>query len=85
MHILPEDRSASFQRLKRLLSPDGSVFVSLRLGPVSEDRGMFEISGSQFVLDAKEAGFEVTPRGVFEDLLGRAEVSWKMFELRQSS
>jgi len=85
MHILPEDRSASFQRLKRLLSPDGSIFVSLRLGPVSEDRGMFEISGSQFVLDAKEAGFEVTPRGVFEDLLGRAEVSWKMFELRQSS
>ncbi|MEP1539084.1 MAG: class I SAM-dependent methyltransferase [Paracoccaceae bacterium] len=85
MHILPKDRAASFQRLKGLLRPDGSIFVSLRLGPVNADRGMFEISSAQFVLDAKEAGFDVTPRGDFEDLLGRAEVSWKIFELRQSS
>ena len=84
MHVVPQDRAASLQRLRQLLKPGGSIFVSLRLGPVNEDRGMFEISGSQFVLDAKEEGFEVVPRGDYEDLLGRAEVSWKMFELKLS-
>lgn len=82
MHIVPKDRAASLQRVKQLLNSGGSIFVSLRLGPVNEDRGMFEISGSQFALDAKEAGFDVIPRGDYEDLLGRAEVSWKMFELK---
>lgn len=82
MHIVPQDRHASLQRLRQLLKSGGSIFVSLRLGPVNENRGMFEVSGPQFALDAKEAGFEVVPRGDYEDLLGRAEVSWKMFELR---
>ncbi len=81
MHIVPKDRAASLRRVKQLLNSGGSIFVSLRLGPVNEDRGMFEISGSQFAIDAEEAGFDVVPRGDFEDLLGRAEVSWKMFEL----
>ena len=84
MHIVPQDRANSLQRIKQLLNPGGSIFVSLRLGPVNEGRGMFEISSSQFALDAKEAGFEVVPRGNYEDLLGRAEVSWKMFELKLS-
>ena len=82
MHIFPQDRATSLQRIKELLNPGGSIFVSLRLGPVNEGRGMFEISGSQFALDAKEAGFDVVQRGDYEDLLGRAEVSWKMFELK---
>lgn len=81
MHIVPQDRAASLQRIQRLLNPGGSIFVSLRLGPVNEGRGMFEVSGSQFAIDAKEAGFEVVPRGDYEDLLARAEVSWKLFEL----
>lgn len=83
MHIVPQDRHVSLQRLRQLLNPGGSIFVSLRLGPVNDDRGMFEVSGSQFALDAKGAGFEVIPRGDYEDLLGRAEVSWKMFELKR--
>lgn len=82
MHIVPQDRATSLQRIKHLLNPDGSIFVSLRLGPVNEGRGMFEVSGSQFAIDAKEAGFDVVPRGVHIDLLGRAEVSWKTFELK---
>jgi SAM-dependent methyltransferase len=82
MHIVPQDRAASLKRIRQLLNPGGSIFVSLRLGPVDEGRGMFEVSGSQFALDAKAAGFNVVPRGDYEDLLGRAEVSWKMFELK---
>lgn len=81
MHIAPEDRLASLARVKALLRPGGSVYVTLRLGPVNEGRGTYHISASEFVLDAEEAGFEVVPRGDFEDLLGRPEVSWKAFEL----
>lgn len=81
MHIAPQDRASSLQRIKQLLNQGGSIFVSLRLGPINEGRGMFEISASQFAVDAKGAGFDVAPHGVYEDLLGRPEVSWKMFEL----
>ncbi len=81
MHVAPEDRSASLTRVKALLRPGGSVFATLRLGPVNEGRGTYHISAPDFVADAEAAGFKVVPRGDFADLLGRPEVSWKAFEL----
>ena len=81
MHIAPHDRSASLSRVKALLRPGGSVFATLRLGPVNKERGMYDISAPEFVADAEAAGFKVVPRGDFSDLLGRPEVSWKAFEL----
>ncbi|QPH56010.1 class I SAM-dependent methyltransferase [Pontivivens ytuae] len=81
MHVEPADRAASLARIKALLRPDGSAFVTLRLGPVNEGRGTYHISAPDFVADAEAAGFSVQPRGDFADLLGRPEVSWKAFEL----
>tara|TARA_R100000935_G_scaffold31251_1_gene51802 strand:+ start:35037 stop:36083 length:1047 start_codon:yes stop_codon:yes gene_type:complete len=82
MHIAPQERAESLARIKKLLKPGGFAFVSLRLGPARADRGMYEISGPSFVLDAKATGFKVTPRGEIEDLLGRPEVSWSSYELQ---
>lgn len=82
MHIAPQDRPASFSRVKALLRPGGSVFATLRLGPVNKDRGMYDISAPEFVEEAEKAGFKVVPRGDFTDLLGRPEVSWKAYELK---
>lgn len=81
MHLAADDRSQALHRIKSMLKPGGSVFATLRLGPFSDDRGMFEISSPEFVLDAESAGFTIAPRGDFKDLLGRPEVSWKAFEL----
>lgn len=81
MHIAPEQRRPSLSRIRSLLMPSGQVFVSLRLGPSSAERGMYEVSSAEFVRDAQTAGFTVTPIGDFSDLLGRPEVSWKVFKL----
>lgn len=81
MHIAPQDRANALARVRSLLRPRGSIFVTLRLGPGNEGRGTYDISASTFVTDADAAGFEVIPKGDFADLLGRPEVSWKAFEL----
>ena len=81
MHIAPHDRDAALARIKSLLQPGGSVFATIRLGPINEERGTYHISAPEFVADAQAAGFTVVPRGDFPDLLGRPQVSWKAFEL----
>lgn len=83
MHIPPGDREASLQRVFELTKEGGSAFVSLRLGPQDEDRGMYEVSSNNFVELAQAVGFDVIPKGDFADLLERPEISWKMFELRK--
>lgn len=81
MHIAPHDRDAALARIKSLLQSGGSVFATIRFGPINEERGMYHISAPEFVADAQAAGFTVVPRGDFPDLLGRPQVSWKAFEL----
>lgn len=81
MHVAPQERRAALSRVKALLELNGHVFVSLRLGPSNSDRGMYEVSSTAFVEDAQALGFKIIPVGDFPDLLGRPEVSWKVFEL----
>ncbi|WP_415921293.1 class I SAM-dependent methyltransferase [Tateyamaria sp. SN6-1] len=83
MHVAPGDHGAAMRRIFELMKPDGHAFVSLRLGPQDDDRGMFAVSATDFVLLAESVGFEVSPIGDFPDLLGRSEVSWKIFQLRR--
>jgi len=82
MHVPPEQRGASLARIGELLVDGGRVFVSLRIGPQDEDRGMYEVSAAEFESTAAQAGFRVFSHGDFVDLLGRAQISWKMYELR---
>ncbi len=77
------DSIDALKRIFDLLKPSGVAFVSLRLGPDSAKRGMFKVSSREFVQQAKKVGFELKPVGDYADLLGRSEISWKMFELKQ--
>ncbi len=81
MHIPPAQRDEAMRQLHTATKPGGSAFVSLRLGPQDSERGMFEISSSEFVARAENAGFTVVPMGDFADLLERPDVSWKMYRL----
>jgi len=81
MHIPPEQHKASLSRIGELLSDGGRAFVSLRIGPQDEDRGMYEVNAREFEDTAEQAGFEILSHGDFDDLLGRAQISWKMYEL----
>jgi SAM-dependent methyltransferase len=81
MHVPPESRPDALARIRELLKPNGSAIVSLRIGPADPQRGMYSVDPSEFVQQAMGAGFDVTPQGDFPDVLGRAEVSWKVYEL----
>ncbi|WP_210093727.1 class I SAM-dependent methyltransferase [Ruegeria sp. HKCCSP346] len=81
MHIPRTQRDEAMRQLHSSTKPEGSAFVSLRLGPQDSERGMFEISSSEFVARAENAGFTVVPMGDFADLLERPDVSWKMYRL----
>lgn len=83
MHLAPNERQTAMQRVFDLTAPEGMAFVSLRLGPQNAQRGMFMLSSSDFVSVAQSVGFRVLPQGNFADLLGRSEVSWKMYMLQR--
>ncbi|KEO54660.1 class I SAM-dependent methyltransferase [Thioclava pacifica] len=83
MHVRPEDRPAAMVRMFELLHEDGRAFVSLRLGPQDEKRGMYAVFSEEFEETATRAGFSVIHHGDFPDLLGRSEVMWKMYELQK--
>ncbi len=85
MHIPLAQRDKAMQQLYASTKPGGASFVSLRLGPQDEKRGMFEVSSSEFVSRAKKAGFTVVPMGDYPDLLDRPEISWKMYRLDRTS
>lgn len=82
MHVPPENRLAALARIGKLLKPNGSAIVSLRIGPADPKREMYSVNSSEFVEQAMDVGFDVTPQGDFPDVLGRAEVSWKAYELK---
>ena len=82
MHLPAKHRAAALARIRELLRENGKVFVSLRLGPQNKERGMYEVVSGEFEARASKAGFSVIHRGDFPDLLGRPDVSWKMFELQ---
>ncbi|WP_430436047.1 class I SAM-dependent methyltransferase [Oceanibaculum nanhaiense] len=83
MHVPPDVREQSMARIYELTREDGTAYVSLRIGPQDEERGMFAVSANTFIAAAEASGFTVLHRGDFPDLLGRAAVSWKMYELRK--
>ena len=85
MHVAPSQRIASLERLHALLRKPGSAIVSLRMGPADPDRGMFTVDPTEFVLQAQQVGFDVVPLGDVPDVLGRPEVSWKVYELIASN
>ena len=83
MHVPPEERERSLERIYELTRAQGSAYISLRIGPQDEARGMFAVSADEFVASAEAIGFTVRHHGDFPDLLGRAAVSWKMYELKK--
>lgn len=77
MHIPPAERAEAFQRLASLISPAGSIYLSLRMGPGDPTRGIWLVDSDEVSRLAAAEGLEVTDLGRQPDLLGRAEVSWQ--------
>ncbi|UHH10130.1 class I SAM-dependent methyltransferase [Luteimonas fraxinea] len=77
MHIEPRDRPLSLQSMKQLLSIDGSIALTLRIGAELPDRPMYPIDVCEFIAQSAAAGLEVIYQGrKSEDYLKRTEVRW---------
>jgi len=78
MHIAPEDRIQAMEVLASLLSRDGKLAISLRMGSAgSGDRRFFTTSRDEILVTALAAGLRpVLSHGQTTDALGRPEVIW---------
>jgi 2-polyprenyl-3-methyl-5-hydroxy-6-metoxy-1,4-benzoquinol methylase len=56
MHIDAAERAAMMPGVAALVRPAGAMMISLRHGPIPEGRRMFEVSATETISHAKEAG-----------------------------
>ena len=76
MHLAPADRPRAFRKLAALLAPGGSLAISLRHGPDSENRGFHPVSASELEVLAAQHGLVCLRKREEADDLGRAGVTW---------
>jgi SAM-dependent methyltransferase len=77
MHLEEAERAGAVARLDELLAPAGRLLISLRHGPPSTNRRMFDVSDEETIALTERHGLRLlhqAPGGA--DQLGRAEVRW---------
>lgn len=82
MHLRPADRPRAFRKLIMLLKPGGLLALTLRKGPASPERVMFDVSEQEIETLAKANGAFVERCVTATDQGGRAEVSWVQLAIR---
>lgn len=84
MHILPADRQKALQRLGGLLGPNGSIYLTLRIGPTDKARSIHAVSFEEVVRLGQTQNLAVHLLGDSPDLLSRADVRWQKIELKRA-
>lgn len=84
MHVPPADRVQAFDRLANLLAPDGSLYMTLRLGPAEPARGIWRVDAEEIRTLAAAHRLQVEDLGRRPDLMGRDAVHWQALLLSQS-
>lgn len=76
MHVEPEDRPRAFRKLVSLMKSGGFLVITLRHGPLEENRFMYDVSAEEVEQLAKGQGVAILSSRTEGDLLGRPDVSW---------
>jgi SAM-dependent methyltransferase len=76
MHVPPASRARALRKLATLLSPNGRIAISLRLGTPDAERAMHAVSLSELTALSQQFGLRVVRASDSDDKLGRAGVSW---------
>ncbi|PZP91048.1 MAG: SAM-dependent methyltransferase [Variovorax paradoxus] len=84
MHLDAPERAAGMPALAQLVAHGGQVVMSLRHGPVPDQRRMFDVSAEETIALAAEHGFTCHHRGTRGDVLGRDGVWWSVVALRRN-
>lgn len=76
MHVPPAARQRALRKLATLLSPNGRIAISLRIGPPDTDRAMYEVSLLELTAMAQQFGLRLVRADDSLDRLGRPGISW---------
>lgn len=76
MHVPPAARQRALRRLATLLSPNGRLAISLRIGPPDTGRAMYEVTLPELTAMARQFGLRVVCTDDSPDRLGRPGISW---------
>lgn len=82
MYIAPRFRERSFRKLLNLLKPGGALILTLRHGPIFDERTIFKADSEEIYKLANRYALDVVLNSKSEDQLGRSEVSWTTMVLR---
>nr|WP_308633612.1 class I SAM-dependent methyltransferase [Massilia sp. YIM B02443] len=76
MHVPPAARQRALRKLATLLSPNGRIAISLRIGPPDADRAMYEVTLPELTAMAQQFGLRLVRTDDSPDRLGRPGISW---------
>ena len=82
MFVAPADRQRAFRKLITLLKPGGRLFITLRMGPPSTEKGMHPVSPGEIESLARAHGALVERIVQGDDLQGRDGISWTSLAIR---
>ena len=82
MHLPRGSRARAFRKLVSVLSPGGSMMLSLRLGPPPPGRPMEPAAAADIETLAHRYGLQIVCVERREDVSGRRGVSWEIVWLR---
>ena len=82
MYVPPGARARAFRKLVSVMSPGGSMMVSLRQGPPPSDRPMKRANAAEIETLARRHGLQTIRSEKQADAYKRPEVSWAVLWLR---
>ena len=82
MHVPPNLRARAFRKLVSVMSPGGSMMLSLRQGPLPPGRPMDAATAADIEALARGYGLQTIRSERHVDVGGRAGVSWDVIWLR---
>ena len=82
MHVPPGARARAFRKLVSVMSPGGSMMLTLRQGPPPADRPMEPATAADVEVLARRHGLQTVRSERISDFLGRDGIAWEVIWLR---
>jgi len=84
MHIVPGDRDKSLRRLTELLGPEGTIYMTLRVGPPDKVRSIHAVSFEEVARLARTLDMQAHLLSDSPDLLSRSGIHWQKVLLERA-
>ena len=82
MHVPPNQRARALRKMVSVMSPGGSMMLSLRQGPPPPGRPMAPVTAAEVEMLARRYGLQTIRIERHPDAAGRIGISWEIIWLR---